>query len=486
MLTNDATIVKIKHEVNYEVAKLAFAGTLEQEKEELPFKMIPGLRPKFRCCVYKEREIIRQRIRLAEGLAPNDNGQEDSNNVIQVIGSACADCALSHYIVTDNCRKCMAKACQQACKFNAISMGRDRAFIEPDKCKECGMCANACPYNAIADLIRPCKKACPVNAITMDDDGICVIDDAKCIRCGKCIHRCPFGALGSKTDIVKVIEDIKAGKNVVAMFAPAMEGQFGTDVSMSSIRTACKKIGFSDMIEVGLGGDLTAASEADEWIEAANEGKKMTTSCCPAFVNMIKKHYPELVENISTTVSPMCAVSRMVKAKDPDAVTVFVGPCIAKKDEAHDKSIEGNADYALTIGEFRAIMRAKKVVFEAEENDTQQASVYGKRFGNGGGVTAAVLKSMEEVGFDASGVKVEKCAGGDACKKALLLMKAGKLPADFIEGMMCEGGCVGGPSQHKQEMAFKKDRDALISGADQRGVHENLKEVDLKSFSMHR
>ena len=179
MLTNDATIVKIKHEVNYEVAKLAYAGTLEEEKEELPFKMIPGLRPKFRCCVYKEREIIRQRIRLAEGLSPNDNGQENSDNVIQVIGSACADCALSHYIVTDNCRKCMARACQQACKFGAITMGRDRAYIEPDKCKECGMCAKACPYNAIADLIRPCKKACPVGAITMDEDGICVIDDNK-------------------------------------------------------------------------------------------------------------------------------------------------------------------------------------------------------------------------------------------------------------------------------------------------------------------
>ena len=486
MLTNDATIVKIKHEVNYEVAKLAYAGTLEEEKEELPFRMIPGLRPKFRCCVYKEREIIRQRIRLAEGLAPNDNGQEESDNVIQVIGSACADCALSHYIVTDNCRKCMARACQQACKFGAITMGRDRAYIEPDKCKECGMCAKACPYNAIADLIRPCKKACPVGAITMDEDGICVIDDNKCIRCGKCIHRCPFGAIGSKTDIVSVINAIREGKNVVAMFAPAMEGQFGADITMSSIRTACKKLGFSDMIEVGLGGDLTAASEADEWIAAHEAGKKKTTSCCPAFVNMIKKHYPELADNISTTVSPMCAVSRMVKAKDPDAVTVFVGPCIAKKDEVRDKSIQGNADYALTIGEFRSLMKAKKVVFEAEENDTQQASIYGKRFGNGGGVTAAVLKSMEEVGFDTADIKVEKCSGADECKKALLLMKAGKLPVDFIEGMMCEGGCVGGPSQHKTEMAFKKDRDMLIAEADERGVRENLSHVDTDSFKMHR
>lgn len=486
MLTNDATILKIKHEVLYEVAKLAYAGELEGKRDEVPYKLSPGPKPNFRCCVYKEREIIRQRIRLAEGLCPTDNNRPGSDNIIQVIESACADCPLSHYIVTDNCRKCMAKACQQSCKFGAISMGRDRAYIDPDKCKECGMCAKSCPYNAIADLIRPCKKACPVNAITMDENGICVIDDSKCIRCGKCIHSCPFGAIGSKTSIVDIINEIRAGKYVVAMVAPAVEGQFGADITMSSIRTVCKKLGFADMIEVGLGGDMTAASEADEWVEAYEEGIKKTTSCCPAFVNMIKKHFPELIENISTTVSPMCGVSRMIKAKHKDAVTVFVGPCIAKKDEIQDKTIKDNADYVLTIGEFRAMMRAKEVKFEPEENSTQQASTYGKRFGNGGGVTAAVLKSMQEAGVDTSNYKVEKCSGADECRKALLMLKAGRLDADFIEGMMCEGGCVGGPSQHKKEVQFKKDRDKLISEADTRGVRQNLENYDMKSFNMHK
>lgn len=486
MLTNDATILKIKHEVLYEVARLAYAGEFDERKEELAFKLIPGPKPKFRCCVYKEREIVRQRVRLAEGKCPADSTNQDSDNVIQVIESACADCPLSHYIVTDNCRKCMAKACQQSCKFGAISMGRDRAYIDPDKCKECGMCAKSCPYNAIADLIRPCKKVCPVNAITMNENGICVIDDSKCIRCGKCIHRCPFGAIGSKTAIVDIIKEIIAGKHVVAMFAPSMEGQFGEDITMASIRTACKKLGFADMVEVGLGGDMTAAAEADEWVEAHQAGKKMTTSCCPAFVNMIQKHYPELSDFISTTVSPMCAVSRMIKAGHEGAVTVFVGPCIAKKDEVHNSSVAGNADYALTIGEFRAMMRAKGVRFEPEENDIQQASVFGKRFGNGGGVAAAVLRSMEESGVDSSAYTVEKCSGEMECKKALAFMKAGRLNADFVEGMMCEGGCVGGPSQHRSEQQFRKDRDKLISEADDRGVRENLMGYDMDAFKMHR
>lgn len=134
------------------------------------------------------------------------------------------------------------------------------------------------------------------------------------------------------------------------------------------------------MIEVGLGGDMTAAYEAEEWAEAYKEGKKMTTSCCPAFVNMIKQHFPMLLENMSTTVSPMCAVSRMVKAQDPEAVTVFIGPCIAKKSETLDLNIEGNADYALTFGEIRALLRAKDINLEPEEDNAQDGQRVRKAF----------------------------------------------------------------------------------------------------------
>lgn len=131
--------------------------------------------------------------------------------------------------------------------------------------------------------------------------------------------------------MVDVIRLIKAGKKIVAMVAPATEGQFGSDITMESWRVALKQMGFADMVEVALGGDMTAAYEAEEWAEAYKEGKKMTTSCCPAFVNMIKQHFPMLLDNMSTTVSPMCAVSRLLKSQDHDVVTVFIGPCIAKR-----------------------------------------------------------------------------------------------------------------------------------------------------------
>ena len=478
----DENVIKIKHAVLLEVAKAAFAGNLDEIRDDIPFTLIPGPTPQFRCCIYKEREIIRQRVRLAEGKAPSAN---DDGNIIQVISSACEDCPISSYTVTENCQNCLGKACINACKFGAIEAGRLRSHIDPQKCKECGRCAQACPYNAIAHLKRPCKFSCPVNAITYNEYGISVIDESKCIRCGKCIHSCPFGAIASKTFIVPVINALREGKHIYAMAAPATEGQFGADITMESWRKAMKELGFVDFYDVGLGGDMTAAYEAEEWAEAYKEGQKKVTSCCPAFVNMVRLHYPQLADNISTTVSPMCAISRMIKAQDPEAITVFIGPCLAKKSEVVDQQIEGNADYVLTYSEIRAIMKAKDVELEACPNDNQTASTFGKRFANSGGVTAAVLESLKE-SDNCIDAKVCRANGSQECKKALLLMKVGRLPEDFIEGMACDGGCVGGPSSFNDQMASKKNRDALISQADDRGILDNLKNYDMDKFSMHR
>lgn len=483
MITNDATLLKIKHEVLYEVAKLAYAGRLEDERDDLPYKMVPGPQPAFRCCIYREREVIRQRIRLAEGKAP---GVEDDGNIVQVINSACEGCPISRFVVTDNCQKCMGKACQSACRFGAISMGRDKSYIDPSKCKECGQCAKACPYNAIADLVRPCMKSCPVDAISVADNGtgIAVIDQDKCIQCGSCIHKCPFGAIGSKTFIVDIIKKMRSDLKVFAMMAPATIGQFGADITMASWRTALKKIGFYDVVDVGLGADMTAMSEAKEWLEAKENGKKKTTSCCPAFKKYIEKHFPELKDLISETVSPMCAVSRYIKKKYPGAVTVFIGPCIAKKSESLSGE-KDTADYALTYGEIRAMLRAKGVKLEPEEDTDDQSSIYGKKFANAGGVTAAVLESMKELGC-MDDVSVCKCSGIAECKKALTLLKVGRLPEDFIEGMACEGGCVGGPSRHRAPNVAMRDRNEALSKSTDISIMDNLDKQEAAAVDMVR
>ena len=280
-----------------------------------------------------------------------------------------------------------------------------------------------------------------------------------------------------------VIKAIKSGKHVYAMLARATEGQFGTDITMASWRKAMKELGFTEFVEVGLGGDLTAKSEAEEWREAYQEGKKKVTSCCPGFVNMVRKHYPELNDAVSTTVSPMCGVSRMIKAKDPGAVTVFIGPCLAKKSEVVDQKIEGNADYAMTYSEIRAMMRAKGVALGACGEYISGSFRIGKRFGNSGGVAAAVQESLKESGNDID-IKVCKANGAAECKKALLLMKLGKLPEDFIEGMACDGGCVGGTEFLQGSETGEEVQRCADQEADDRGIYKNLSNLR-RRFLLH-
>ena len=486
MITNDKSIVDLKHFILREVCRFAWEGNLSPENlEKIIYEISPGPKPQYRCCIYKEREIVRGRIRLAMGQNPDP--AKPSKNVVAVIPAACDDCPIQEYSVTDSCRFCLGKACLNACPFGAIKPGDTKMRIDPTLCKSCGLCAKSCPFGAIVHLERPCRKACPADAIHYDENGLCLIDEEKCIHCGHCIHNCPFGAIGSRIFAVNVIEAIKSGKRVIAMCAPATEGQFGKQAGMASIRAALKKVGFADMVEVGLGGDMTAAYEAREWIEAKKEGRKMTTSCCPAFISMMRHQFPEQYEkNMSSTVSPMVAVSRYLKSQDPDCVTVFIGPCIAKKGETINEFIADRPDYALTYGEMVALLASRDITIEPVPEDYQESSLYGKRFAGSGGVAAAVLEVMQEMGEDTSSVTLLPCAGGSECKKALTMLKAGKLKEDLIEGMMCPGGCIGGPSRHQAENVVLKARSELLSKADKRGVLDNLKNYPMDKFSMYR
>ena len=310
MMQYDNDAKQMKYEVLKLVAKYTFEGTLNEHLEDIPYDIIPGPQPNYRCCIYREREIIRERLSSAQG--KNLPGQEDSG-IVGVLPAACEGCPISRFTVTDNCQKCLAKKCQAACPFGAISITGRGAYIDPNKCKECGRCAAACPYNAISDTMRPCMRACPVGAISKDEYSRAVIDYSKCISCGACVAGCPFGAITDRSSIVDVINAIRNGEKVIATFAPAIEGHFGM-ANVGMLKSAIRKLGFQDVIEVSLGADATAWHEAQELKEAVENNQKMTTSCCPAFVEMIEKHFPRLIPNISHTGSPMTLVSRYIRA----------------------------------------------------------------------------------------------------------------------------------------------------------------------------
>ncbi len=481
---------QIKYEVLRAVSEHMFRGDLNEETmEQIPFQIIPTATPRYRCCVYKEREIIRQRIRLATGRAPipahNIEHRKVSDNVIQVIPAACEGCPINRFQVTENCQKCMMKSCQSACAFGAITITPRGAYIDQSKCHECGKCAEACPYHAIADLMRPCKRACEVNAITIGSDKLAIIDEAKCIHCGHCADACPFGAISDMSQITEVIAHIQSDKKVIAVPAPAVEGQFGPQVTIGRLTTALKELGFYDVFEVALGGDAVSYNEAKELIEVHAKGGKMTTSCCPAFVNLIRKHYPQLSARMSNTVSPMVAVVRWVRENIPGAYVVFIGPCMAKKAEAKTE-VEGEPDAVLTFEELNAMLDACHIdPTQCPESETYATS-FGRRFSGSGGVAAAVMKAVAELGGDVNEIKTKPCSGIKECKVGLAMMKANKLTEDIIEGMICEGGCIAGPGSIAPLAQLKAARMNKIKGKDNDNITKMLESQDFMKVNMER
>ncbi len=444
LFTHDAR--QFKFDVLREVAKRAFRGTLSPMiEEELANLLIPNSKKAQRCCIYKEREIIRERTRMATGMAPSSRkGSMKPGQVLQVLDAACDGCSIKRIAVTDNCRKCMAKSCKSACHFDAISFNDERAFIDYSKCKECGACVKACPFNAVVETKRPCTASCSVDAIHWDELNIAQIDEDKCINCGACVAACPFGAIEDISWMVPVIELIKLNTELVAVIAPSIQGQF-EDATLGQIKEAIKLLGFKDVVEAAVGADAVAKYEYEELVEKQKEGKVLTTSCCPAFVNLAKQHFPEQYkENVSTMVSPMVAMARMIKEERPDAGVVFIGPCIAKKQEAMSFDGKPDVDCVLTFEELIAMLIAKGIYTnQIEAEDENAASTFGRNFAQGGGVSKAIAEMARLNGTE---VKAHYADGCQECKKALMLVKAGKLPFDVVEGMACKGGCVNGPT----------------------------------------
>jgi len=454
MFSNDSR--QFKFDVLREISTEAFKGDLDEaEIQARARNMVSLSSPRVRCCVYKEREVLRQRVRLALGEMADDAAAYNPKQIVQVIDAACDGCTIRKIRVTDNCRKCMAKACMAACHFDAISMGTDRSQIDYTKCKECGACARACPYNAIVVTERPCYAHCPVQAISWDENNIAVIDEEKCIDCGQCELACPFGACEDISWVVPVITALRMKTPTFAIVAPSIQGQFG-GASLAQIKKSIEMLGFEKCWEVAIGADIVAYHEAQELKEHMEQGRPMTTSCCTAFVNMLRIHYPQQYEeNKSSLVTPMIALARKLKQEYPDHGVVFIGPCVAKKQEAMSEI--SAVDYVLTFEELLAMLASQNIVPEQVEAgaDSEQASNFGRGFAQAGGVAAAVQQALKE-----SGDGPATCVYADGameCKKQLTLMKAGRFTANILEGMSCIGGCIGGPAAIEQ-MAMVKGR----------------------------
>lgn len=436
----DTKVQHLKYKVLREVAREAWNDTLLENLVDIPKKIVPGNTPTMRCCVYKERAILAERVKLAMG------GCKENHNVIEVIETACDECPMGGYEVTNACRGCLAHRCEDVCKRGAISFDHNHvAHIDKSKCVGCGMCAKVCPYTAIISRKRPCENACKIKAISMNENKAAQIDDDKCIACGACVYQCPFGAITDKSYILDVIDIIKKSENnqkykVYAVVAPSISSQF-TYAKLGQVIKGLKELGFHTVIEAALGADMVAFAESQELAEKGF----LTSSCCPAFVSYIEKAFPDLAENISHNLSPMATVAKYIKSKDPESSIVFIGPCTAKKAEVQKESVRPYIDAAMTFEELQALFDSRDIdIMTLGEDVLDNASYFGRIFARCGGLADAVAEGLKEQGINDFELKALSCDGIEACKTALLKKRKNVLDANFIEGMACVGGCIGG------------------------------------------
>lgn len=472
----DTKVQHLKYKVLREVARYAFEDKLDRAALEIPSQIVSGKEATMRCCIYKERAIVGERIRMALG------GDKENPNVIEVLDIACDECPVGGYEVTDSCRGCIAHRCEDVCPVGAISFDKhQKAHINKEKCVNCGKCAGVCPYSAIANRKRPCEAACKVGAIGKDEQKFAHIDNSKCISCGACVYQCPFGAIMDKSYLLEVINLIRGSEQntkykLYAVVAPSISSQFSY-AKLGQVISAIKALGFYKVVEAALGADMVAMAESKELMEKGF----LTTSCCPAFVTYVRKNFPELLEHVSHNLSPMAAISQRIKEADPEAKVVFIGPCTAKKLEVRQERVRPYVDSVLTFEELQALIDSRNIdPAELPEEKLDNASYYGRIFARSCGVTDAVREAIREQGAADFHIDPVTCDGIEQCHKALLRASKGRLQNNFIEGMACIGGCIGGagclthdPRNKEQVDKFGREAERSIFEATQ-AVEEEL------------
>ena len=233
---------RTRRELMIRAIKDYYDGVLADTIDRIPIDMRPRTAEPNRCCIYKDRAMLKYRLMallgfgmeeerdetmpLREYLKLADAGKNHTAAVLSVCTVGCHGCVDSHVQVSSSCVGCFARPCVATCPRQAITVINQRSTIDRSKCINCGKCIAVCPYHAIIRNPLPCEDACPVGAIGKGEDGRVRIDFDRCIYCGKCFRACPFSAIMERSQLINILNALKSGRKVVAMVAPSITDQF--------------------------------------------------------------------------------------------------------------------------------------------------------------------------------------------------------------------------------------------------------------------
>ncbi|WP_195276819.1 [Fe-Fe] hydrogenase large subunit C-terminal domain-containing protein [Anaerotruncus rubiinfantis] len=295
-----------------------------------------------------------------------------------------------------------------------------------------------------------CVRGCPVKAIEVKNHQAQVILQ-DCIYCGNCILVCPQQAKVVRSDIQAVESAIAGGKTVVASVAPAFIASYPVD-GFDAFAQALRALGFAGAREAAEGAYLVKSRY--EQLVRERRGQLLISSCCPTVVKLIQTRFPKALRHLAPVLSPMQAHAKLLKTQDPDAVVVFIGPCISKKDEC--EQFPDGADYALTFDELNDWMQARGISFPSRS--AESAPRRSRFFPESGGI----LKSMKQE----NGCHYLAVDGLQNCMEVLEEIGKGRLSDCFVEMSACSGSCIGGPCAggKKEALASRIRVEAFAGG----------------------
>jgi PAS domain S-box-containing protein len=307
-----------------------------------------------------------------------------------------------------------------------------------------------------------CVRTCPVKAVRVQENQARVVPEL-CIACGMCVRACPQGAKTVRDDRPLVQEALAAGRTVVASVAPSAPAYFRMQV-FSQMEEALRALGFAAAGETAFGAEMVGQAHR-EWVEQARDRWPIISSSCPVVVFLIEKYYPDLLPHLAPVVSPMIAHGRYLRQQyGDDALIVFIGPCIAKKEEIRDAPVAGVVNAALTFEELKEWMEEAGVALPPPDDGREPAPRASARaFPVEGG-----LVGTARLDTDLLSSHVVTTSGLEACQDVLRGIRQGKLAACLVELMACEGGCINGPAMASASEGVYLARQRVLEYASRR------------------